>query len=139
MKRNTEFYFCQLFTMYILCYRISRPQFSVVFNSHASYSRGDLAEKSFILGLVPYSKTEPWLTCVQVLTSKCSYFQPCDINNPTPALVHLDGNGCCRVEVMMVLLQYLLPYGISMFALDFLIMNNPAVSILYPSRCSWEV
>ncbi len=84
----------------------------------ASYSRRDLGEKSFILDDVPCSRTDLELTNTRGLTLQCSYFQPSHIKDPTPAVVYLHGNGSCRVEATM-LLQYVLPYGISMFAFDF--------------------
>lgn len=84
----------------------------------ASYSRRDLGEKSFLLDDVRVTRTDIELKNKHGQRLQCSHFEPGNTSEPVPAVVYLHGNGSCRVEAAL-LLQYVVPAGLSMFAFDF--------------------
>lgn len=84
----------------------------------AQYSSAELGDRVFVVERVPACREDIELRNARGQKLHCSHFKAVAAPNHAPTVVYLHGNGSCRVEATM-LLHYVLPYGLSLFAFDF--------------------
>lgn len=84
----------------------------------ARYQRSELGDRLFVTERVSARRDDVVLRNGKGLQLYASHFRPVDAPADIPTVVYLHGNGSCRVEATM-LLQYIVPYGLSLFAFDF--------------------
>eukprot|EP00177_Eucheuma_denticulatum_P008840 GFKZ01016051.1.p1 GENE.GFKZ01016051.1~~GFKZ01016051.1.p1 ORF type:complete len:797 (+),score=98.30 GFKZ01016051.1:324-2714(+) len=84
----------------------------------ARYQRSELGDRHFVTERVSARRDDVVLHNGKGLRLHASHFRPVDAPADIPTVVYLHGNGSCRVEATM-LLHYIIPYGLSLFAFDF--------------------
>lgn len=84
----------------------------------ATYHPADLGPKNFLAETTPAQRQDKTLLNSRGQTLQCSHYRPKNTPQSLPTVVFLHGNGSCRLEAAM-LLHYVLPYRLSLFAFDF--------------------